>query len=188
MLGAFGDPRNGLNTETVREASEMLSTPSVGDRPGAVIVGPVDILTHGGAIDSLLKVIEEAHPRLPRPFLWAWDGGAVRATIRSRCLLEWCPGQVFLDKKLVEAARLVVDSALSGSTAGVLESLADVKKLGQETKKEWSATADDFLVAVAHVLASRSGHAHLKLWAKVRPLMESYTTPTYGEVVVGFLP
>jgi len=166
----------------------MLSAPAVGDRPGAVVVGPVDILTHGGAIDSLLKVIEEAHPRLPRPFLWAWDGGAVRATIRSRCLLEWCPGQVVLDRKMIEAAKLVVDSSLSGSTAGVLDSMADLKKQGQEAKRDWSSTADDFLVAVAQVLAGRTGHTHLKLWSKVRPLMESYSSPTYGEIVVGFLP
>jgi hypothetical protein len=148
----------------------------------------VDVLTQVGVVDALLKVIEEAHPRLPRPFLWAWDGGSVRATVRSRCLLEWCPGQVILDRKVLDAAKSVIDASLAGSVSGVLEALAEMKHAGAEAKREWSATADDFLVAVAQVLAGRTGSAHLKLWNQVRPLMESYSSPTYGELVVGFLP
>lgn len=181
VVGVFGDPRDGLNTEAVKEAAQALSSPTVGDRKGSVIVGPVDVLTRAEVMDALLKVLEETTDRFPRAFLWAWDVGSVRPTIRSRCLMEWCPGQITLNKKMLDAAQEIVDASLKKSITGVLSGFQDIRE-------SWKDHGDDFLVAVVQVLSQRQGHTHLALWAGVRSLMRGNQTPTYGEVVGRFLP
>lgn len=179
-MGVFGDPKRGLNIEALRAAAEVISTPPVGDRRGAVIIGPMDILSQEGVVDALLKSIEEFDPELTRPYLWAWDIGGVRPTIRSRCVTEWCPGSLPLDQAMLEAAQSVVSAHLSGSTSAVLEAFATIKA-------SWKDAADDFMVAVAHTISSRRDEeAVVHLWGRVRPLFRG--TPSYNEAVLGFLP
>lgn len=179
VLAVFGHPRKGLNTEDVREAVSVLSSTPVGDRRGSVIVGPIDVLTLEGVVDIFLKTLEERHPYNPRPYLWAWDIGSVRPTIQSRCLLEWCPGVERYDKSLVDAAKSLVDSALSRSTAGVVEAFAEVRK-------DWSSDGQDFLRAAVHVIARRTEPDRLVLWSSVRPLLCGGAV-TCDEALVGFL-
>lgn len=196
VVGTFGDPRDGLDVATIREAVSAMSAPPVGDRRGAVVVGPVDVLSQEGVIDILLKTLEEFNGRTARPYLWAWDAGSVRPTIRSRCLVEWCPGRIMLDRGVLEVAKTVIDASLAGSTAGVIEAFADLGKAGDEEggsesvsrKDAWKETGAEFLQAVAFQMSRRTGTAHLSLWQKVRPLLLLHDTPSYGETLPRFLP
>lgn len=181
VVGVFGDPTRGLDIETVRSAVEAMSSCPVGDRRGSVVLGPVDVLSQEGVIDLLLKTLEEVSVRIPRSYLWAHDVGSVRPTIRSRCLVEWCPGVVVVKRSSMEAARSVVASAMSKSTVGVVEGFA-------EMKDDWKDSGEDFLRAVA-VVCSRGGDpAHLTLWGKVRSLTLAKDVPPMVEVLAGFLP
>lgn len=196
VVGTFGDPVDGLNVETIRTAAAAMSAPVLGDVRGAVVVGPVDVLTQEGAVDALLKTLEEFTPRMSRPFLWAWDVGQVRPTVVSRCLSEWCPGQVVLDRDLVAAAKVVVDAALARSVVGVIEGFLEVSRpsgdegpsSGKGSKDQWRDVGDEFLQAVARDLSRRQGSGHLWLWEQVRPVFQSRDTPSYVETLARFLP
>lgn len=179
VVAVFGHPRDGLNTEAVREAVSVMAAAPVGDVRGAVIIGPIDILTLEGVADIFLKTLEERHPRSPRPFLWAWDIGSVRPTIQSRCLVEWCPGVERYEKSLMEAAKAAVDASLARSTAGVIEAFAEVRK-------DWSTDGDDFLRAVVQVLVGCKEPNRLMLWSSIRPLLCGGAV-TCDEALVGFL-
>ncbi len=80
-----------LRKEGARELVSLLSRRPVGDGRCSVLVGPVDEVNPATS-DVLLKTIEEFDPEGTRPFLWAWDLGGVSHTLRSRCLLQFCPG------------------------------------------------------------------------------------------------
>lgn len=179
-LGSYGHPENGLDVATLREVAEVLAVPPIGDRRGALVVGPVDILTQEGVIDILLKTIEEFDPRNARPYLWAWGIGSVRPTIQSRCLLEWCPGQMLLDPALLEVARTAIDATLRGSTVGVLEAFA-------ELRDGWKDSTGDFPAAVAQILAARRDGDASRLWVRLRPLL-AFGNLSYHEALAGFLP
>lgn len=179
VVGTFGHPRDGMNTEGVREAVSVMTSSPVGDLRGSVVVGPVDILTLEGVADLFLKTLEERHPRNPRPFLWAWDLGSVRPTIQSRCLHQWCPGVTRFDRSTMEAATMAVDAALARSTASVIEAFAEVRS-------GWSDGGDDFLRAVVSVLTSRKEPDRLVLWSSIRPLFLQGSV-TCDEALVRFL-
>lgn len=164
VVGTFGHPREGLNTEGVREAVSVLTSPPIGDVRGSVVIGPIDILTLEGVADIFLKTLEERHVDSPRPFLWAWDLGSVRPTIRSRCLAEWCPGTVRYDKSLMDSAKAAVEASLGHSTAGVIEAFAEVRK-------GWGDDGEDFLRAAVQVLTLRTEPNRFNLWASIRPLL-----------------
>lgn len=181
VIGTFGDPVGGLKIEVIREAVEAMAAPPVGDRRGAVVLGPVDVLTQEGVADLLLKTLEEVSVRTPRPYLWAYDVGSVRPTIRSRCLIEWCPGQVIVSRSMMEAAKSVVGSALALSTVGVIEGFGDLKG-------EWKEDGEEFLQAVAVIISRSTDEQHLRLWQKVRPVVLSKEVPSLPEVIGGFLP
>lgn len=178
VVGTFGHPRDGLNTEGVREAVSVMASPPIGDVRGSVVIGPIDILTLEGVADIFLKTLEERHVNSPRPFLWAWDIGSVRSTILSRCLVEWCPGVIRYDKALLESAKAAVDASLSRSTAGVIEAFAEVRK-------GWSEDGDDFLRAVVQVLPTRTEPDRWVLWASIRPLLCGGAV-TCDEALAGF--
>lgn len=181
VAAAFGDPKAGLNIQTVRDAVSVMSSPPVGDRKASVILGPVDRLTQEGVIDALLKTIEEGDPRAPRAYLWAHDLGSVRSTIRSRCLLEWCPGVLTVDRKLLEFARSVVDTAIRGSHVGLIEVMA-------ELKEDWKDSAAEFKLALAQVLSEQKHNPKaLSLWERYRPLFLRHGPISYNEMVVGLL-
>lgn len=178
LLGSFGHPRNGLSTEIVRDALEMIRSPSIGDDRCSVVVGPMDLLTQEGIVDIFLKTLEENNPKYPRPYLWAWDLGSVRPTIQSRCLMEWCPGQLLIEKKITESAKSAVQASLSGSVASLIEAF-------NEVRENWKEDGDDFLVAVAQELSTLSGVDKFRLWSRVRELPIGKTT--CDEALAGFL-
>lgn len=203
LIGVYGDPVEGLNTEIVREAASTMSSSPVGDLRGSIVVGPVDVLTQDGVMDILLKVLEEANPLSPQPFLWAYDIGSVRPTIQSRCLTEWCPGITPLSKQSMDLAKSVISSAVGGSMIGVLSSMtngfSDLKKPrkggGDEDDSEdgvksvrWEDSGEDFLRAVALTLSRDKDIPHLLLWKQVRHLMLPKNPPPVTEVLAGFLP
>lgn len=146
-----------------------------------MIVGPVDVVTQEGVVDVLLKTLEEFDPRGSRPYLWAWDVGSVRPTIRSRCLMEWCPGRFPVDSEAMEAAKAAVSASLTGSVAGVVEAFAAVED-------GWKDMGDAFLRGAAEDLSRREGTKHLGLWERVRDLLRVHDTPSFHEAVTGFLP
>lgn len=178
VIGVFGHPRDGLDIETVRETVSVMGAPPIGDQRGSIVVGPVDILSQEGVADVFLKTLEDRHSKCPRPFLWAWDIGSVRSTIRSRCLLEWCPGRVQYDRAMLENAKSVIDASLSKSSAGVIEAFAEVRKT-------WKDDGEDFLRASVQILSGKTDAKRLALWASIRPLM--YGSPTCDEAIAGFL-
>lgn len=190
LVGTFGDPRSGLDVETIRAAAACMVNPVIGDERGSVVLGPVDVLTQEGVIDVLLKTVEEVNPHTARPYLWAWDAGVVRPTIRSRCLMEWCPGQEHLDREVVGAAKAIVDAALSRSVSGVIEGFSELAHPageGSRGKGQWGDVGDEFLRAVARNLSQRSGSSHLWLWEAIRPVYLLRDTPSYEEALVRFL-
>lgn len=197
LIGIFGNPVEGLNAETVREASQVMSSSPIGDKRGSMVIGPVDILTYDWVMDMLLKVLEETHPLAPQPFLWAYDIGSVRPTIQSRCLPEWCPGIVALDRQSMELAKSVISSSMARSNVGVLSTMiggfSEFKsKRGDsedgETKAvTWDECGEDFLRAAALVISRTRDIEHLRLWRRLRPLMLSRNPPPVTEVLAGFL-
>lgn len=163
VVGSFGHPKDGMDIACVREAVSAMTTTPVGDRRGAVVVGPVDILTQEGIVDALLKTVEEKPKDSPRAFLWAWDLGSVRPTIRSRCHHAWCPGRVSYEKKTLDAATQAVESSLQGSTAGVIETFLGMRD-------QWGDEQDEFLRAAVYVLATKTDPKRFLLWSRIRPL------------------
>jgi len=186
VVGVFGDPTTGINAETAREVVAAASTPYVGDRPAAIVVGPVDVGTSEGVNDPLLKVLEEPDPTYPRVHLWAWDEGEVRPTIRSRCLAEWCPGRFPVDGTASAAARAAVRAYLTGDAAGVMDAMGGVQG------DAWSAATvfRALSVEIASALAvgtpkdvSRLG----PLWKRIRVVSGSRAVP-WHEAVAAVLP
>ncbi len=165
VVGVYGDPTTGINAETSRAVAAAASTPYVGDRPTAIVVGPVDLGTSDGVGDPLLKVLEEPDPTYPRLHLWAWDEAEVRPTIRSRCLSEWCPGRWPSNGAATSAARAVVKAYLAGDAAGVLDAMVTVQD-------DWNAPAVFRAMAseLSPVLAGsgRDVGRAVALWGRVR--------------------
>jgi hypothetical protein len=179
VLGVFGTLQDGLDTETVREAVSALTAPPVGDQRGSVVIGPVDLLTRADVVDALLKVLEEGHHRLPRCFLWATDVGGVRPTIRSRCLMEWCPGQVVIPADVLRTAEQAVRLSKRGDGAGVISTLGEVRDVIK-------ADVGLFVSAIADVVLREPDEAGLALWGRMRPL--TWGQRTYAEVLSELLP
>lgn len=173
VLGSFGHPVEGLNTEVIRTAYSHLNQPSLGDKKGSIVLGPIDILTVDGIEDILLKSLEEYKGSWNRPFLWAFDLGEVRPTIRSRCLDVWSPGQAAGSGARKQAEEIVF-ACLSGSATGIMDSLHD-----------WKENRKQVIPEIAAVLASGLSMKHLKLWRKLRPLM-SVDVEAY-EILAGVL-
>lgn len=145
----------------------------VGDQPGVVLMGPMDLALQG-ATDVLLKSIEEFDPDLVRPVLWAHDETEVSSTIRSRCLRRWCPGQVLNDEDSMMRARELVDEALEGHRASVVELLKD-----QDPRLT--------LESVAAVLGERVLEGATRpLWDQVREAL-SVPHPTPTEALAALL-
>lgn len=182
VIGVFGDPSRGLDAETARLVASTMASTTPGDKQGSIIVGPVDVVTVDGIEDALLKSLEDFGPTVARPFLWAWDGGSVRPTIRSRCLLIWCPGQVRVDREITEAAKETVQASLSGSVAGVIESLREVS-----SDARWRDVGQDFLQAVAEEVARAGTPAHLRLWERVRDLYLRRDVPAFSATMTRFI-
>lgn len=165
VVGVYGNPTTGINAETSRTVATVAATPYVGDRPTAIVVGPIDLGTSDGVGDPLLKVLEEPDPSYPRVHLWAWDEAEVRPTIRSRCLSEWCPGRWPTDSAATAAARAVVRAHLAGDVAGVVDAMSSVQS-------DWDAPAVFRSMAAelstVFVGSGREVGRAIALWGRVR--------------------
>lgn len=183
VVGVFGDPTTGINADTARAIVAAASTPYVGDRPTALVVGPVDVGTSDGVNDPLLKVLEEPDPTYPRVHLWAWDEGEVRPTIRSRCLAEWCPGRWPVDGTATTAARAVVRAHLAGDAAGVVDAMMGVQG------DAWSAPAVFRALAaeIAPALGGKDVGRAVELWRRVRSVTGSRVV-SWHEALSAVLP
>lgn len=163
---------DGLKIGESREIIDLMNNTPLGDKPGVIIVGPMD---HAwpSATDVLLKTLEEFDPNIFRPVLWAYDEGGVRGTIRSRCLRKWCPGDEVVDDEMLEKVGGLIDASLKRDRAVVLETLKELE--------------GDVLVAAAQVLKSRSmGPGEQGLWERLRQALK-YTSPSATEIKVVFL-
>ena len=167
----FGDA--GLKIAESREIIDLMNNTPVGDEPGVVVMGPMD-LAQQVATDVLLKSIEEFNDRIVRPVLWALDEAEVSPTIRSRCLRRWCPGDLEVDEHMLDLARGLVESSLAGDAAGVIENIKE-----QEPR--------DVLVAAARSLRDRGVDDETRgLWEAVRGALR-VRNPTATEALAAFL-
>lgn len=156
----------GLKIKEAREIVALMSEIPLGDQQGVFIVGPLDLASPSSS-DVLLKVLEDSTGD-PQPILWAVDIGRVRPTVRSRCLLSWCPGDE--STVLEEEARRLLE-ALSQ------DKVVDVVSL---VKKHASY---DLLKALARELAKSF---NWELWVKLRRVCV-YKKPTVCEILDSLL-
>lgn len=119
MAPPFGD--EGLKVEDARQVVELLLSTPIGTEVGVVVVGPMDQANYK-ASDVLLKCIEESPNRFVRPILWAYDLGDVSATIRSRCLDQWCPstGEDMENDEILPVAWKLISAVLDGEWENLL--------------------------------------------------------------------
>ena len=169
-----------LKKEGAREFTALIARGLPGGASTAsVLVGPVDEVSSATS-DVLLKTIEDFNPSGVRPFLWAWDLGGVSSTLRSRCVLQFCPG---VDPRLEgyeTATQSLLRAYLTGDWVSLVEEL---KGEGQDL--------DLLLRSVVDGLASEMGVSHpdpkyTHLWETLRDLFgPSPLTP--ARVVHAFL-
>jgi len=166
----FGD--GGLKIDESREIIALMNNTPLGDKPGVLVIGPMD---HAwpAATDVLLKTLEEFDPQVLRPILWAHDEGGVRGTIRSRCIRQWCPGPEVTDEKMLADAKTLVEASLDGNRAVVFETIRDME--------------GDILLAATQVLRGRpSGSREVRLWSRIRAVLRFYN-PTTTEIKAVFV-
>lgn len=167
----FGE--GGLKIAESREIVELMNGAPVGDEPGVIIIGPMDRAGRS-AQDVLLKNLEEFDERIIRPILWAYDEADVLSTVRSRCVRQWCHGELPYDEDMTYQARSVVNCSLSGDTAGVIEALKD-----QDPRR--------LLEASVTVLLERGIDDQTKdLWGRVREALR-FKLPSATEALAAFL-
>lgn len=145
---------NGLRKADSRAAVEFHLNPPVSDRPGSLILGPLDAATPS-ASDALLKMVEEPNPSA-RPFLWALDLGGVAPTIRSRCLVLWSPQ----DTELKDKVDPLVKDAAKGDPVAVYSLL--------ESSESPEVVAKKVLAYLASKVPTES---ELALWQRLKPLL-----------------
>lgn len=167
-----------LKKDGARELVSLLSQRAVGGGRSAVLVGPVDEVNPATS-DVLLKSIEEFDPAGTRPFLWAWDLGGVSSTLRSRCLLQFCPGTDTRTEDHLPVANDLLRAYYEGDWVTVIE-----------TVKE-SEGVDLLLRAVVDALAPKLSVTvpdprYVSLWECLRPMFDgSPLTP--ARLVATFL-
>jgi len=167
-----------LKKEGARELVSLLSQRAVGSGRSAVLVGPVDEVNPATS-DVLLKTIEEFNPDGTRPFLWAWDLGGVSLTLRSRCVLRFCPGADTRTEDYLSVAESLVGAYREGDWVTVIE-----------TVKE-SEGSDLLIRAVVDLLAPKLAVTdpdprHVSLWECLRPLFNGAPL-TPARLVAAFL-
>lgn len=163
----------GLKIAESRAIIDLMSNAPVGDRAGVVVVGPLDRALPAST-DVLLKSIEEFNPEVVRPVLWAHDDTEVSSTIRSRCLRQWCPGDIVLDEDVMEASRQLVSESLGRHRASIVEILSD-------------RDPREMLVGAAQALHERGIDDETRgLWESVRETLH-HRNPTATEALAAFL-
>jgi hypothetical protein len=171
----------GLKIDEARSVINLMRNAPIGDVPGSVLIGPLDIAAQN-ATDVLLKCIEEFDPEIVRPVLWAKDLGAVSSTIKSRCLHRWCP-DVPADEDRESLIRIAFD-LVDASTAGDLAKVIEVLKEGTK-----DMAAQDIIEASAQALATDPKAlvgAHHALWERLRAL-SLYRNVSRTELMAAFV-
>lgn len=169
-----------LKKEGARELTSLISRGLPGGAPtGSVLVGPVDEIASATS-DVLLKTIEEFNPLGVRPFLWAWDLGGVANTLKSRCVLKFCPGEDPRLEGYEAAAQSVLKFYLDGDWVSLVEEL-----------RGENVNLDLLLRSVVREMAPRMvattpDPRHVHLWDTVRDLF-SPAPLTPARVVSSFL-
>lgn len=191
QFAVFGDTSKGLYIGdpsdkkwylgSTRYLVEMLSSAPVGDRKGIVVVGAMDGKASVGALDALLKFLEEHDERFVQPILWAWDVGVVRETIRSRCSEKWSPGHPGGGPEVpyMKPAKELCEAALRRKVAAVVEILKENK--GSEV---------ELLRASARVLMEAHDWpwpARMTLWERIRPLLSLNPEARVYETLAAYL-
>ena len=167
-----------LKKEGARELVSLLSHRPVGGGRASVLVGPVDEVNPATS-DVLLKTIEEFDPDGTRPFLWAWDLGGVSHTLRSRCVLRFCPG-VDTRGEAHEATAIVLLRAYGeGDWVAVVEEAKAYEDLPALMR-----SVTDLLPA--KLSAPAPDPRYERLWGELRDLFDG-STLTPARVVAAFL-
>lgn len=154
----------GLKVEDSRKIVNLAMNPGVGDRPPSLMVGPLDLATPEAA-DALLKTLEEVSKTSLRLVLWTDYLKEVIPTIRSRCLVTWCPpGKTWLDP-----LSYMDDSAKSLERAWEARNWAKVVGLLEEAGKAWP----DLLKVFCGILSKKPEDPRaLKAWERIRPVLD----------------
>jgi hypothetical protein len=153
----FGD--DGLKVDDARTLVELLGAAPVGDKQGALVLGPLDRTTPE-ASDALLKTLEDFGEGPTRVFAWAWDLSGVSRTVRSRTLAVWCPGTDPLAHLKGEAQTLYAAWGQRRTNA-LVECLTDAKD---------DLAREDLLLAFLTPLAQENTPRAREAWARLRPL------------------
>jgi hypothetical protein len=161
---------NNLKMDQSREIAELMRQHPVGDQPGVIVLGPLD-LAPPRSTDVLLKSLEDYDPRSVRPVVWAHDLDGVRPTVRSRCLHQWCPGP--------EAA---VDPEALTAASNLLHA-AQEKDWGTVVRLVRTNTVEDLSQALPQTLLSQR---HLSQWASLREVLQT-PQPSKVEFIRAFL-
>jgi hypothetical protein len=164
----------GLKIADSRDIVELLDNSPLGDAPGVIIVGPL-CRASPATTDVLLKTIEEVDPARVRPVFWATSDTEVSATVRSRCLLRWCPGVEETNEALLASVRTTLRACLESDVASIIES----------TK---GCEVEPFLRAFVQALAEHGNDtASDRVWLSVRRLLR-HREPTLLEFLAALLP
>ena len=163
-----------LKKEGARELVSLLAHRPVGGGRASVLVGPVDE-ANPATSDVLLKTIEEFDPEGTRPFLWAWDLGGVSHTLRSRCILRFCPGADTRGEAHEETARALLRAYGEVDWVTVTEEVKGYEDLSA------------LLRSVVDLLPAKlSETRYAALWENLRELVDG-STLTPARVVSAFL-
>jgi hypothetical protein len=170
LAAPFGE--DGLKTDDAREVVNLLNSTPVGDHTGYVLIGPMDRVSDK-ASDVLLKSLEEADPNRVCPILWAHDVGGVRPTVRSRCLVVWCPSTKDVETPFQGEATKIYTAIQNDDFLSIVDTVLEAK--GREY---------DLLDAVAKVIVTKSD---FDLWPRVRDTL-TYQNVTALEAISCLLP
>lgn len=169
-----------LKKDGARELTSLISRGLPGGAPtGSVLVGPVDEVS-AATSDVLLKTIEEFDPKGVRPFLWAFDLGGVSYTLKSRCVLQFCPGVDTRLEGYEASAQLVLRSYMEGDWVTLVDEL-----------KGENQNLDLLLRSVVEAVTPKMSvpnpdPRHTHLWDTLRELFGPFPL-TPARVMNGFL-
>ena len=173
---------DGLKIDEAREIIDLLHNYPISDTPAAILIGPLDRALPASS-DVLLKALEEFHPQGVRPVLWANDLGAVSSTVRSRCILRWCPdpppSSDEESSSLYGLASDLISASERRDIVSVIELLKADAKLDWVELIEWCAKV--LSLSPEKLVGPRS-----LLWSKLRRLA-SYKNVGKTEVLAALI-
>ena len=169
----FGE--DGLKVDEARELVLLLDTIPIGQRVPVIVVG-MD-RANQFACDALLKTIEE-HDEELLFLLWSSDLMTVPGTIRSRCLMEWCPGIGISNEDLQSRAKTLIDASLKKDAFVVVDTINDVENM--------NAFCDVVLEEFASRMSASHDQETTRIWSSVRSVLSRRDT-TRLELIAAFL-